>query len=63
MSHDQIYPLREIFAVECHNPDKELKCRLSVESEGKEIINMSITPYTPPIRELSITLYLQYNSS
>ena len=47
VSHKQSYPLREALFVECNDVNKTLKCRISVESDGKELVNMLITPYVP----------------
>ena len=47
MSHHETYPAKEAFFVECHNPQRTLKCRVSVECDGGEITSMLVTPYTP----------------
>lgn len=47
VSHHETYPAKEAFFVECHNPQRTLKCRVSVECDGGEITSMLVTPYTP----------------
>ena len=63
MTHQQSYPLKESLFVECNNSGKVLKCRVSLECEGNELINMLITPYTPIKRKTytcTCILYQKY---
>ncbi len=48
MSHHDTYPSKEAFFIECHNPKRALKFRVSVVCENSELVNMLVTPYTPP---------------